>query len=105
MAFKIIWSAFAEQQIDEIFIYYKSRAGIKVASKIVKAILRKPNLLLNNHHIGTLEPHLDGRPEQYKYLITTNYKIIYAVDKDKELIKVVDVFDTRQNPIKLDREK
>lgn len=103
--YKIIWSAFAEEQIDEIFDYYKSRAGTKVATKIIKTILRKPNVLLKNLDIGVIENHLIGRTAQYRYLIVTNYRIVYTIDKDKAYIKIVDVFDTRQNPIKLEREK
>ena len=34
-----------------------------------------------------------------------NYKIIYSVDIELKLIKVADVFDTRQNPIKIKRNK
>lgn len=28
---KIIWSEFAENQLDEIFDYYKKEAGLKIA--------------------------------------------------------------------------
>jgi len=52
MDFKIIWSEFAENQIDEIY---------------------------------------------------KKCQIIYSVDQENIFIKIADVFDTRQNPIKIHR--
>ena len=40
MKFKIIWSQFAENEIDKIYDYYLQKAGIRVAKKIVKEIIK-----------------------------------------------------------------
>ena len=39
------------------------------------------------------------------YLIYKNYKIIYLVTLEKNIIEIFDVFDTRQNPVKMSRVK
>ncbi len=36
-------------------------------------------------------------------MVTGNYKVIYKFVKDE--IRIVDIFDTRQNPLKIEREK
>lgn len=41
----------------------------------------------------------------YRYLVCDNYKISYSVDVELKLIKIADVFDTRQNPVKMKRTK
>lgn len=102
---KIIWSEFAEIQLDEIFEYYKKNANINVAKKLVKGIISEPDKLIKSPLIGQKELFLKHREIEYRYLIFRNYKLIYSVDFEKEFIKIADVFDTRQNPIKLKRNK
>jgi len=101
----VIWSAFAEQQIDDIFEYHKLNASLKVATEIVIGILQKTEILITNPDLGAPEELLSDRKEQYRFLVYTNYKIIYSVDEHNQLIKIADVFDTRQNPIKISRGK
>lgn len=60
-------------------------------------------VLIKNPLIGDKEELLEGRKQNYRRLIVTNYKIIYALNEEIETIKIVDIFDTRQNPIKLKR--
>tara|TARA_B110000090_G_scaffold207823_1_gene260105 strand:+ start:842 stop:1027 length:186 start_codon:yes stop_codon:yes gene_type:complete len=60
-------------------------------------------VLIKNPVIGKKEQLLENRKQNYRHLIITNYKIIYSVNEEIEAIKIVDVFDTRQNPIKLKR--
>jgi plasmid stabilization system protein ParE len=103
--YKVIWSAFAETQLDEIYEYYSQKASIKVSVKIIRNLILRSEQLIKNPYAGVIEEFLENRNETYKYIIYTNYKIIYSVDKEQKLIKVADVFDTRQNPIKLKRNK
>lgn len=102
---KIIWSEFAESQLDNIYIYYKENADINVAKKLLKGIINEPNKLIKSQEIGQKEEFLMHREIEYRYLIYKNYKIIYNIDFINETIKISDVFDTRQNPLKLNRTK
>lgn len=99
--YKIIWSKLSEQQIDEIYEFYKVRVSIQLAKKIVRKILLAPDILIKNPNMGAKEVMLSNRQIGYRYIITTNYKIIYSVNEADKLIKIADVFDTRQNPTKL----
>ncbi len=106
MKYEIIWSAFSEKQIDEIFSYYEQTAkSYQVAVKIITKILLAPDKLIDNPKIGQKEPLLKEREIQYHYIVESNYKIIYSIDEENYYIKIADVFDTRQNPDKIYREK
>jgi len=48
MSYKIVWSNFAESELDKIFEYYIENASRKVAEKILQNILAEPNRLLEN---------------------------------------------------------
>lgn len=102
---KIIWSAFAETQLDDIYTYYKKKASPRIAEKLVTGIINESKKLAKTPHIGQVEKLLKQRKIQYRYLVFKNYKLIYSVDFENRCIKIVDVFDTRQNPPKLTRTK
>ena len=53
--------------------------------------------------MGAREPLLQQRPIEYRFIIASNYKIIYSLDDEKQLIKIADVFDTRLDPQKIHR--
>ncbi len=105
MKFKIIWSDFAENQLDEIYDYHKKNVSSRIATKLVKGIINETKKLLIAQSIGQEEELLKERKIKYRYLIFKNYKLIYSVDTENEFIKIADVFDTRQNPIKMKRTK
>ena len=103
MNYKIIWSNFSEKQLDEIFIYYSKKVNKRTAKKIIKQILSEAIILETTPFVGQIENLLTERKISYRYLICNNYKIIYSIDENENLIKISDVFDTRQNPIKITR--
>ncbi len=105
MSWKVVWSEFAEKELDNIYDYHKENASIRVAQKLVSGILSTPNQLIQNQSLGQSEAMLVQLDIEYRYLVFKSYKIIYSLDNNSQLIKSADVFDTRQNPKKLKREK
>ena len=105
MGFKIIWSDFAETELDKIFEYYVENASLKVAKNIIEKIISEPNKIISHPEITQVEELLLDRENNYRYLICDNYKIIYSIYSDQKLIMIADVFDTRQNPTKIKRTK
>lgn len=105
MIYKIIWSRYAESQLDEIFEYYKKEANPKVAKKLLKDLINESKKLIITPEIGQEEELLKHREIHYRYFLFKNYKLIYSVDKENGFIKIADVFDTRQNPPKIKRTK
>lgn len=105
MELKIYWTDFAKSELKTIFEYYKENASLTVARKIVKGIAEDTLKLSSQPHIGAKEPLLEDREQEFRYLVYKKYKIIYWYNKEKNRIDISDVFDTRQNPINLKRNK
>jgi toxin ParE1/3/4 len=103
--FEIVWSDFAESQLDKIFQYYVENVNVEVAQNLLLKIIAEPNKLLSNPEIMQIEDLLLDRENNYRYIICKSYKIIYSIDENQKLIKIADVFDTRQNPIEIKRTK
>ena len=103
MELEVYWTLFAEDKLTDIFEYYSFNAGIKVAQNLVTGIIEESLKLGNNPFIGQREELLIDRIQEYRYLIFNNYKIIYWIDEINKMILVSHVFDTRQNPIKINR--
>ncbi len=101
MEVKILWSDTSLAQLQEIFDYYNYKAGITVAKKIVKGIVKKSLLLESNPLIGVKESLLADRAFEYRFIIEKKYKIIYRFSDN--IVRVVSVFDCRQNPQKLEK--
>lgn len=104
MGLKIFWSQLAEDKLEDIFNYYKIKAGIKVAKEIVYGIVDQTIDLNKNPKIGQLEDLLKNRPEEFRYLIYTNYKIIYRINQEENRVVIANTFDTRQYPQKIEDE-
>lgn len=92
-----------KNQLKRIFDYYKKKAGLKIAKQISKEIIKKTDSLSYFPMIGVVEEILKERPQKFRYVISTNYKIIYWINNEEKRIEIFDVFDTRQNPEKLQR--
>lgn len=63
MKYQVIWSNFAEIQLDRIFDYYIKNASVKVAKKIIRNLILAPNKLIKNPFLGPVEELLLGRKE------------------------------------------
>ena len=61
MPLKIIWSEFAEAQLDEIYEYYEKKASPGVAKKLLKGIINEPKKLIKTPQIGQEEELLKHR--------------------------------------------
>lgn len=105
MSFQIIWSEQAENELNKIFEYYCENASVRIATDLIKKILEEPDKLLFNPKIGQREELLLDRENEYRYLICKNYKLIYSVDAKRNFIMIADIFDARQNPVKIKRTK
>lgn len=105
MELKIFWSQLAEDQLMDIFQYYKLKAGVKIAKKIVNEIVDKTIDIDKNPKFGQTEELLKDRIQEFRYLVSSNYKIIYYINLETQRIVIANVFDTRQNPEKLSETK
>jgi toxin ParE1/3/4 len=103
MALKIYWTVFSKAELQKIFDYYKGKAGIRISRRLIDEIIAETYRLSEQPLIGQQEELLSDRKEGFRYLVYRNYKIIYWINVEMKRIEIVDVFDTRQNPLKITR--
>jgi|SRR6185436_18941750 len=102
--FSIHWTPFALERLDEIFEYIKHEAkSITPAQKFIQKILERSDQLKRFPLSGAKEPLLIETGQESRYLVISDFKIIYQIE-NKDVI-ITDVFHTKQNPEKLKRKK
>ena len=99
MEIKILWTDEAIARLKDIFDYYCEDATFKIAEKLVNEIVDYAEILITKPELGALEEQLKGRKRKDHYLVCKNNKIIYW--KEKNIIFIASVFDTRRNPKKI----
>ena len=98
---KIFWTDTAINQLEDIFDYYKEKASLKSSKNLIKKLIDRTIQLENNPLSGQIEPLLQDRKFEYRYLVEGNYKIIYWIEEN--YIKIAGIFDCRQNPTKMNK--
>lgn len=101
MELEVYWTQFAEDKLIDIFEYYKFNAGVVIAQNLINGIVDESLKLDKNPFIGQKDDALSDRIQEYRYLVYKNYKIIYWIDDVNKMVLVSHVFDTRQNPTKI----
>jgi toxin ParE1/3/4 len=96
---KIIWTKRAFGQLERAIKYIKEEQGVGYAEPVLHKILSHTKLLESNPRLGTVEPLLEHKKTEYRFLIVWSYKIIYRVATDKVVISRV--FHMSRNPKKL----
>ena len=103
MVLRVYWTDFAKSELRNILTYYEREVNIELAERIGNGIRIYPDILKTHPEIGQIEQSLTRRSREYRYLVYSNYKIIYWLNKEKNRIEIMDVFATRQSPMKIKR--
>lgn len=101
VTYQVFWSDFAKKMLKEIHSYLNEKSNNKIADKIVNEIIKATKQLNNFPDSGSEEETLKRLNQKHRYIVKGNYKVIYRPIKEGLLI--TDVFDTRQNPIKINK--
>ncbi len=105
MELEVYWAQFAEDKLDDIYNYYKLKAGKRTAQKLVNGIIETTIDLDKQPKIGQVEFRLADRKQEFRYLVFKNYKIVYWINMDFKRIEIANIFDCRQDPEKIDEKK
>ncbi|MCB0781258.1 MAG: type II toxin-antitoxin system RelE/ParE family toxin [Flavobacteriales bacterium] len=96
---KVIWSAWALHQLDEIHARCSTGSSPKVADRLVDDLLAAAQLLEQLPFGGQVEPWLAHKNLGHRRVVVGNYKVVYRVFEEE--VRIVDVFDSRQDPDKM----
>lgn len=103
MGLEVYWTEFSERELEKIFDYYNRKASYSIAKKLSDGIYNEALKLEQQPEMGQIEELLKNRKQQFRYLVYKSYKIIYWINNSESKIEIIDVFDTRQNPLKIKR--
>jgi len=101
MELEVYWAQLAEDKLDDIYNYYKLKAGKRIAQKLINGIVDITIDLHKQPEIGQIEFLLNNRKQEFRYLVFKNYKIVYWINSDFKRIEIANVFDCRQDPVKI----
>ena len=96
---RVVWSAWALRQLEEIHAWYRTEASPSVADRIASDILAATRLLEQFPFGGQVEPWLEHHRLGHRRVVVGNYKVVYRVHQDE--VRIIDVFDARQDPGKM----
>jgi plasmid stabilization system protein ParE len=96
---KVVISKTAEKKLDKLFEYLISEWSVKVKRDFVKKLNKSIELIKNQPEIF---PESKKGNSLRKCVITKQTTLYYRFNSKQ--INIVTVFDTRQNPNKLDKE-
>lgn len=91
----VVWDTLARKSLHDIYLYYQPLSA-KAAKKLVKEILKCTRALNVFPQKYPFDPLLLS---PYRFAVVRHYKIIYTIAQTE--IRVVDIYDTRQDPSKL----
>ena len=92
---KILWDDNAKADLRLIYEFIKLKSPQGAKNVIRDIVLQSKNIHYNEQY---QVDEILGKP--YMRMIVRDYKIIYKVHSETE-IRILQIFDTRQNPAKL----
>lgn len=101
MELEVYWLEFAESKLEDIYSYYSVKASKRTAQKLINGIVDATIGIEKQPEIGQIEVNLKHRSQEFRYLVFENYKIVYWINYEFKRIEIANVFDTRQDPEKI----
>ncbi|WP_293715333.1 type II toxin-antitoxin system RelE/ParE family toxin [uncultured Parabacteroides sp.] len=96
---QVIWSPDAEKELDDLVEYCLITFGKRTASNVYRQIKHYDTLLTQNPLMGKHEILLEKYPQGFRSIVEhSHYKLIYFIDKQNNIINIVDIWDTRRAP-------
>ena len=95
----VIWTAEAIVDLEIIFDFLVEKSP-SAAQRTIENILARAKQLENYPESGAIQETI-RKEKDYRYLVESNYKIIYSFQNDLPAVFVETIFDTRQNPLSL----
>jgi len=102
---KIVWQKRANRALDEHVAYARAEFGKSTAKRWINEITRAEVRIASMPMSFTSEPLLKGRKHVYRYchLMNRRFKLIYCYYPTSGVARIVDIWDTRVNPMTLKR--
>lgn len=98
----IVWDDDAKIRLKDVIFYGVDNWGLKIARQFHENIIKTEKRLVMNPKMGHPEPLLLDKLFEYRSIIVQkNFKLVYRIDSEKEVLFIVDLWDTRREPTAL----
>ena len=98
------WKKKAETELEKISMYCAEQFGKRTADKFIDTIDLQIKRLTKNPELGFPEPLLAERHRKYRSLmVNDHFKLVYYYDEAKNIIYIIDLWDTRREPQSLSK--
>lgn len=99
---KVKWLPDARIQFQKIVKFGVEKFGQNTVLRFQRKVRLQANMLGNYPEIGKREPLLMEHVKEYRCLvIKPHFKLIYHIDKQKDVVYIADFWDTQRNPTTL----
>jgi toxin ParE1/3/4 len=85
--------------LQESLEFISKEVSLEKLEEIRDQILDSTDILIKHPKLGKKEAYLEHLKLSHRRIIEGHYKIIYRIEK--ETIYITDIFDTRQDPVKM----
>ncbi|HNW52425.1 MAG TPA: type II toxin-antitoxin system RelE/ParE family toxin [Prolixibacteraceae bacterium] len=96
---KLVYTEQSLVSLEEALSFIAPKVSYEKLIEIRDKILDAADTLLLQPLLGQSEPYLDHLNLGHRRLVIGQYKIIYRIIE--EVIYITDIFDSRQDPIKM----
>lgn len=94
----------AQRQLEIAIEQGEQLFGTITATKFYNRFMEYAKRLFTNSKLGFPEPILTGRSRSYRSLmINEHFKLVYYYDEPKDIIYIIDLWDTRREPQSLSK--
>ena len=98
---RVQFSDSANESLENVHEFCKKFSGIKAADLLIDNIFDRVGILEDFPEMGGLEMSQLSKGLKIRYLIEGHCKILYDINLKENVVEILEVFDTRQNPDKM----
>ena len=98
--YKVIVSDLAKLDLQDIVSYISQRDGLVRARHVVQGLLAKAKVLSRFPEGYPKDPYASSETQIVRFALKWKYKILFVIEND--MVQVVGIFHTAQNPEKLE---
>lgn len=87
MGLKLYWTEFAQRELENIYDYYREKAGAKISKRLIEGIYNETLKFSSEPNIGQAEDLLKNREESLGIWFLKTIKLFIGLTRIKVALK------------------
>ena len=101
----VVWKETGLQVLEQVLADGLERFGARATGRLLSDIYKCERLLADYPYIGKQEPFLEHLHASYRSIVVqSNFKLIYKVYEEQQIVRIFTLWDTRRNPRQLEND-